>query len=625
MYYFGLPIPTMKSGPIIVAAFFLSYLFSFPKAFSQSYSHSGKDTAYVRMLNDQALELIKTVKYDSALSLLLRARNISQEIGDQGLLAKCLHNIGFIYHKKGEHGQSITYYEEALTILRKLNDQNRIPISLLDLGIAYKEQGLYNEALGYLFECIPLFAKNGDTIKLASAHNTIGNVHMLDHSYDDALKHHFKSLALRKKVNYEKGISGSLNNIGIVYKKTGNLDSALFYFNASLELKSTLSDKDLYANTLSHIAEIYLTQNKKQLSEDYYFRSHELRMVSGNKKAVALSYYDLAYFFNETGAYKRSEEYALTSLRLADSLALQEVLLKNYNLLRKMYRNTGEWKKALQYADLYIDLNDTLLGEEIQKLIKSMQIRFDTKEIEAANRAKDIELKVKKRNITYLLLLIVLLAFSLLVLLKFFRSRAAHAKRMDMVMRELHHRVENNLQIISSLLSLQSEKLRDHEAKEAMKESENRVNSMMLIHRNLYFEQEITRIKIYDYMRDLVNSLSTAYGFNRKSIKIDVGIDPEIYFAIDETISLGLLSNELISNAFKHAFGEENLTPELKIILIEKERGKYQLIIWDNGNGNITGNNDSFGLRLVESQVKRLKGTLHVSVENGLKYELLFP
>ncbi|ADI74933.1 signal transduction histidine kinase [Methanohalobium evestigatum Z-7303] len=189
---------------------------------------------------------------------------------------------------------------------------------------------------------------------------------------------------------------------------------------------------------------------------------------------------------------------------------------------------------------------------------------------------------------------------------------------------ELHHRVKNNLQVISSLLSLQSEKFDDEEVYEAFKDTQNRVVSMALVHEKLYRTNHLENIDLNDYVNDLVNHLKGLYDGGNISLNIDV---QNIYFELDTIIPFGMLINEIVSNSLKYAFSEDE-SGEVTIKLSQDEEGYNILIIADNGRGISENVNikesESLGLQLVNSLVDQLNGNFELDTSNGTKFIIEF-
>lgn len=195
----------------------------------------------------------------------------------------------------------------------------------------------------------------------------------------------------------------------------------------------------------------------------------------------------------------------------------------------------------------------------------------------------------------------------------------------ELILKEIHHRVKNNLQIVSSLLRLQSDSISDEAAIGYLKMSEQRVKSMALIHQQLYRTKDLSRIDFREYLEDLCNYLFFAYdiSFSRISLIIDV---EDIFFGIDTALPCGLIVNELVTNSIKHAFPDYSVGT-LNVKLSREVTGKYNLIIQDDGKGTGTvdfTNTSTLGMELVRTLTEQLEGEITVEPENGTKITITF-
>jgi two-component sensor histidine kinase len=198
------------------------------------------------------------------------------------------------------------------------------------------------------------------------------------------------------------------------------------------------------------------------------------------------------------------------------------------------------------------------------------------------------------------------------------------AEDLEVLMKEIHHRVKNNLQVVSSLLDLQSHSISDVQAHEAVKEGKNRVQSMALIHQNLYSEGNIKGIRLKEYVSNLLQTLCDSYNITNDKVKINANID-DMNLDVDTMIPLGLVLNELVSNSFKYAFREKN-NGELNIILKE-QADQLHLMVCDNGGGFPAGldvkTGKSFGMKMIRAFAQKLKAKLEVYNNNGAVVEML--
>ena len=218
--------------------------------------------------------------------------------------------------------------------------------------------------------------------------------------------------------------------------------------------------------------------------------------------------------------------------------------------------------------------------------------------------------------------------FFIIVVLVYYNLRTVRKNKIhiELLLKELHHRVKNNLQILSSLLSLQSQQLTDDNAIKAVKSSESRINAMALIHRKLYTVDQNRTVDIKEYITELIQYLVYSYGYHEKNFKLDLEIK-EINIDVDKAIPLGLILNELISNAFKHAY-QNQPNPRLTVNLAYPDPHELNICIQDNGAGMPAVDEKqrkTFGMKIVTTLIKELKGSLNVRSENGTTYDLHIP
>jgi two-component sensor histidine kinase len=216
----------------------------------------------------------------------------------------------------------------------------------------------------------------------------------------------------------------------------------------------------------------------------------------------------------------------------------------------------------------------------------------------------------------------------------------ASLKEKEVLLKEIHHRVKNNLQIIHSLLNLQSSRINDLQTREELKEIQNRIKSMALIHETHYQSKDLVRIDFAEYIKKLSDHLMRSYGMNSKDIKLNIYAD-NILLSVDKAIPCGLIINEIVSNSLKHAFP---VRKRGKVSIIFRSEGKSPiapgksqkrtnnnlvLIISNNGvkfPKNLDfRNTESLGLQLVCALTDQLKGTVELDTSGGTEFKITFP
>jgi two-component sensor histidine kinase len=195
------------------------------------------------------------------------------------------------------------------------------------------------------------------------------------------------------------------------------------------------------------------------------------------------------------------------------------------------------------------------------------------------------------------------------------------------LLKEIHHRVKNNLQIISSLLNLQSAEIEDATASQKFRESQDRVKAMALIHERLYQSGDLAKIDFAGYVRSLTGHLQRSYQVDANSIRLNLEVET-VPMNLDVAIPCGLIINELVSNSFKYAFPSGN-GGEIKVRFAEENGHGLKLVVRDSGVGFSESENpeesDSLGLKLVRSLTEQLGGTISYRNQNGFVCEISIP
>jgi PAS domain S-box-containing protein len=204
------------------------------------------------------------------------------------------------------------------------------------------------------------------------------------------------------------------------------------------------------------------------------------------------------------------------------------------------------------------------------------------------------------------------------------RIRSSLAEK-ETLLKEIHHRVKNNLQVISGLLNLQSHYIDDESVRSIYKESQNRIKTMALIHEELYQRDDLARINLAEYVRDLTQNLLASYMVKKGSVELVLDI-PDMELNLDTAIPCGLIVNELVSNALKHAFTEE--VAGKIAVSVARDGEVYSLVISDNGKGFPEGVDfrkvKSMGMQLVTVLAEQLGGNVQYSGTSGSTFTVTF-
>ena len=489
---------------------------------------------------------------------------------------------------------------------RELGLKNNI--SFYDI---YSNLGLHRQAMkDYIMENKNTIEEN-DYYGLANYHNSIGNFLLLDKTTSTALTNFSKAkgyievyLNDMSSVKTETEIiNGNLlkgiidGNIGKCYVQMGQFDKAIPYLEISIstieENNIGRTSSEVNENVLA-LAECHLRMDRLKIAKDYLDIELELTKTSQIIKKNRL----FAAYYDRIGDFENQALYLKKNVRIRDSLEVNESSIKRQQIAAIIAEE---------------NLEDSRRMINLQKL-------------EMEQTRSDMAAMDERTNLVFISLIFTLLGFAGLVFayLKSIKNQRLIAEQKhiienalvekDSLLKEIHHRVKNNLQMVSSLLSLQTKNTRSKAAIEALEEGKSRVKAMALIHQKLYQNDDLSVIEMQGYIESLVNSVQSV--FKKGGHNINITIDAEgVELDIDRAIPFGLILNELVSNSFKYAFPEDKNNGKIYIHLRKNgEQGFFEYT--DNGIGlpddTDERTNSSMGIRLMNRLVNQLQSTLNI-------------
>jgi two-component sensor histidine kinase len=547
--------------------------------------------------------------------------------------SNCHLYLGNIYGSRNEKDSALYHFKMAVTIDRELADSSSFPTSALDLGSYYGDIDSQEMALKYLFEGYSYLKKGRDDFKETYFLDRLSEVYMDLGNYYKAEKYVDQNEILAKRLGMNKiRVESLLNKFEILMEKD-ELEEAkkILMVADSLAQNNWMITQVLFKKFYLD-AEINGSFDQKMLQEI-------LDLRNTNSDPRVLRYIDIielktkSIYWSEEKFLNRYDELykiwnAETDINTKKSFLKAKV---NY------YEKNGNFKQAYVYRKDLDEIIEKQSKLNNKFLISHLETEFQTEkkiqEIEhlnIQNGANNQLIDAQRNRITIIsiaLLLITLLSFVLWRLhKKSNQQKLIIAKALgekDLLLREIHHRVKNNLQLVSSLLTLQGRSITDVMAQKAIQEGKNRVMSMALIHQDLYNKESLTGIGIKEYIDKLTNELILAYSVDVDNISLELDIQ-DMELDVDTLVPIGLILNELITNSLKYAFDEGE---KGKVSIKFKEEGdELNVTIADNGKGYKLDEvkSSSFGSVLVKSLVEQLEGTIIMDTSNGTRVEMRF-
>lgn len=579
------------------------------------------------VLNKMGITYGMEGKYDESLDYFNRSLEIRIELGSKLGIAECTNNLGNVYRYKGDYEKSVESYSRFLSLSEEMGDLEGIGDAYNHIGIVYDYQGNYNMALEYYFKSLEIREKIDDKLEIGGSYSNIGIVYSYLGDFDKALEYHLKFLTISKESDDKQSIGIACNNIGTVYEGQEKLELALEYYQKGLEIRKEIEDTRGVSYGYYNIGNVLFKQKKYDEALEYQERSMAIREEMGYIQGIAYNQMSLSRIFKAKSDYAKAIRFAENALKTGEEIGYAEIIKQASEILHTEYSASGDFRKAYKNLEVFKEMSDSLNNAANVKKITQLEMQYDFDKTQEQERVLyEAEMKQQKqlRNFFILGFCLVLIA-GFATLRGYFVTKRAN-KEKAVLLKEIHHRVKNNLQVISSLLNLQSHSLEDTEIKEAVTEGQSRVKSMALIHQSLYQSDRLSKIEFQEYLEQLLSFLGSIYKDENKQINCSVSAQ-NINLDIDTAIPLGLIINEMVSNAYKYAFIERD-QGEIKLVLEKLKDDKFRLEVSDNGIGLPseieTDKADSLGLKLVNILTRQLKGELVIQRENGTIFILEF-
>ena len=515
-----------------------------------------------------------------------------------------LNNSACIKVEEGELKKAMQQFSSALALIRDDPSPEIRARFLLDKGIFLNRYGLEGEkeaGLGYLKESLKLYESLHDSTNPDARIAVYKVLTVQKKNFPKSTTYYFaklKDLIFISKNPFYHAWYFAVHGRHLLEEGKRDEARAELLSAESILKKYRLENIDTYSYVLGVMADLSMQENNYSGAIALYKKEREIAVANN---------------------FKRQSVAILASIAVA-------------------YEKNGALQEALNYQKRYAAEALDLHEERAEKSLRENELESDVLKTERKLNEKKDEQK----------LFIVLLVIGLIVSASFYRNyllkkRANHKleklnaelgeknelldKRNaenQLLIKEIHHRVKNNLEMISSLLALQSAKISDPNVQEVMLASQNRVHSMGIIHQKLYQGEQLAAIEMRDYFVNLSESILSSFNTDRQiTVECDM---PELILDIDTAISIGLISNELLTNAFKYAFLEKQ-QGTVKIALTQPDPESLLLQISDDGIGkmpNAVARGTGFGTQLVELLSKQVGGTLRYENSHGTLVSLRF-
>lgn len=557
----------------------------------------------------------------------------AQDLGKKKEAAWAHKRLGRLYIKDKQIDKAKKSFRLAAEAYQTLGEEKMAEALLNEWGVFSLRKKKYLMAIHCFTSNLEAQVNQRDTLGVVnSLKNLIGIYEELSQA-DAVVDYGTQLLQWAQGPKYKIWRSGAHLRLGKMAEERGDIGAAKDHYMHNQRLGLAVTEQPQLLATIKAKRPVY------QAIGDYTLSTLQRPTFKENRV------FPLIIFWIRIGAFQQAEA-LLSNWLQPDELSLLDLRTARiaYRLKTESLRNQGRLGEAVnQFVQLI--KNEELAPAQDPYLNRFQDFQADAKESHQKllllfqNQEQE---KVIAQHIWQRRSLATGICFTLLISgFLFYHNRqrkqinASLSEKNDliatalddkeMLIREIHHRVKNNLQVVSSLLNLQARYLNDPDAIGAIKEGRDRVQSMAFIHQKLYQLDEVKQMKVPDYIEELSSSLFNSYQIDPQQIQLETAIDP-IALDVDTMIPLGLILNELLSNALKHAFpGEQK---GIVSINFRKEQDQFLLEVKDTGIGFSTPDKDGpgggFGYHLIRAFTKKIQGQLTIKNGAGSCVRLLF-
>lgn len=523
------------------------------------------------------------------------------------------------------------YFAKAEKGYKVIDDKRGQATTYFKISWVHKKRGELQEALEADLKALKLMESLGDKLGIANANGRLSNDLLQQGRKEDALEYALKSIKICEENGFDEEIIYGYTAAGDANIAMGDTQQSYKYFDLALTTAKSLglnpmsladftNNRGNALKRLSRYEEALIDYKEAlRLAQESNYQN-AIQTVGGNLGEVNLL----------LGNYKEALPYQLETVRLFEESGDLPNLPENYMHVSTIYEKLGDYPLALEFQKKARIMGDSIAAAESDRNMSELLTQYETGKKEATILSQNQKIEQqRKTQILYICLaaLLAIIIFGMYFTLKSIRKKRkalgilnsqldAKNKQNELLLREIHHRVKNNLEMVKSLIALQSAKLEDGASKEAMLASQNRVQSMGIIHQKLYKGENLGSIEMKDYFINLSEGVLDTFNAEDK-VKIECAMDA-LNLDVDTAVPIGLIVNELLTNALKYAFPEG--TKGKINISLSQENNTLLLKVSDNGIGKTEGlkpKGTGFGTQLIELLTQQLNGTISEDLQNG--------
>lgn len=597
---------------------------------TQLLSHPKDDAQKLELLSE-ITDFYSLRDLDKAIVYAREGVQLADKNNDKKWQPKFYEMKGRIHANMLQLDSASLYFAQAEKGYKAIDDKKGQASTYFKIGWVHKKRGELQEALEADLKALKLMEAIGDKLGIASANGRLSNDVLRQGRNEEALAYAMKTIEICKENGFDEEIIYGYTAAGDANIAMGDNQQSYYYFDKALTAAKDLGFGPMsladFSNNRGNALK-RLGRYDEALQE--YKNAQALAQQANYQNAINTVIANLGEVNLLLGNYKEALGYQLETVKLQEENGDLTNLPENYMHVSTIYEKLGNYPLALEFQKKARIMGDSIAAAESDRNMSELLTQYETgkKEATILSQTQKIE-QQRKTQILYICLaaLLAIVIFGMYFTLKSIRKKRkalgilnseldAKNKQNELLLREIHHRVKNNLEMVKSLIALQSAKLEDGASKKAMLASQNRVQSMGIIHQKLYQGENLGSIEMKDYFMNLSEGVLDTFNAEDK-VKIECAMD-DLNLDVDTAVPIGLIVNELLTNALKYAFPEG--TKGKINISLSQENNTLLLKVSDNGIGKTQGSKPKgtgFGTQLIELLTKQLNGTISEDHQNG--------
>lgn len=592
-----------------------------------------------------------------------KARELYRQTGNKEKEIAATKDVADVYLHQGKFDSAEQGFLSVLKMYQSIRFAN-LHYTYDLLAAVATAKGNYEKALPYALESVRSMQATADSVsagyfygRLAGVYRELGNVEKTIEWYQRAVTYFQQNLELALHSPMYR-YNSHLVRAMIKHKKEKEALQLLLETRKKFP-PFRMADKQAVATSLG---DCYTALKQYSLAEKYYLEmvAWEEKMNQGNTFTFDI-YFIIGEFYLNRQNYDQARRYLSKAMALPPGITIVSRIRDLHLFLFKVDSAAGNYLSAINHFRQHKFLSDSLFNENKSKQIEELQVKYETgkKEenidlLEQKNQLQHNQLKQAELTSNLTIGAVILLLIIVALLYNRYLTRQRNNLRLEMkqeeinakntslqqlvtekdklleekewLLKEIHHRVKNNLQIVISLLNTQSTYLDNEAALTAIRDSQHRMRAMSLIHQRLYQSEKDSCIDMRHYIRELMEYLDDNFNLDH-SIRFDLQME-KIDMDVAQAVPVGLILNEAITNAIKYAF-PANRAGAITVSMSYTADNNLLLVVSDNGRGLPAGFDitkiKSLGMSLMQGLTRQLNGTFRITNNDGLQITIQFP